>query len=177
MDGKTQMIRSLGMLLGAVLLASNVGCSMFKLAVGTEPRAEVTAGGPTAAPSAKYVMEIYPADKEPMRMERTLDKPITVQQALVESGANKKFKRCNIEIMRQLPGGVNHRMVVDYDRSTKRVSPEFDYNLQANDRILIKEDTTTALDDMFNKAMGPLGGGNERQGRTKSGGYYTVGDK
>lgn len=178
MDG----IRCIARLFCALLVvaaASGSGCSVFKPAVSDDPRAELskTGGGPVG-PVSKYTVELHPESSQPTRVERSLTGPVTVQQALKETEALEKFRRSTLELHRPLANGAVHRMTVEYDRAAKMVAPEFDYALQPGDRLIVKEDPSTVLDDVLEQTLGqynPLASGPEK-GRTKSGGFYRVED-
>lgn len=185
MDGIARTTRSICVVLALTAATSGLGCSMWKHSLDDDrPRAELITsadgnGGNASQPLAKYYVELHPAKDQPKRVERSLTGPMTIQQALKETGALKEFRRSEIELVRTLPGGAVHRMTVEYDRGSKQVAPEFDYSLQPGDRIIVNEDTTTVVDDMLNKTLGPynpMKGGAGAKGRTKSGGHYRVAD-
>jgi hypothetical protein len=131
--------------------------------------------GPAAAEqTAKFEVVFQPEKGKPDRVERSLSEPVTVQQALEQTRAIKKFRRIEVELVRQLPSGGFHKIPCEYDRSTKRINPEFDYALLPGDKVIVKEDTTTIIDDILHSA----GGGIERRfnmkGQTTTGGRYRL---
>jgi len=161
-------------------LAGGTGCSMLKPSLSDDPRAELVKGSGEGevAPVAKYSVELHPEKGQPTRVQRTITGPITVQQALNETEALKQFRRSMLELHRPLANGAVHRMTIEYDRAAKMVAPEFDYSLQPGDRVIVKEDPTTVLDDLLEQTLGQY---NPRKsvatkGRTKSGGFYRVAD-
>ena len=179
MDGKSCFARLCYMMLALLALAGGSGCSMLKPSISDDPRAEVvTEGGGPAGPVSKYSVELHPESGQPTRVTRTLTGPITAQQALKETEALKKFRRSNIELHRPLANGAVHRMIVEYDRTAKMVAPEFDYSLQSGDRLIVKEDPSTVIDDVLDQTLGQYNPkkSSTTSGRTKSGGFYRVGD-
>ena len=178
MDGTHCITRLFGLVL-VIAAASGAGCSVFKPSVSDDPRAEmVKDGGAAAGPVSKYSVELHPESGQPTRVQRTITGPVTVQQALKETEALKKFRRSNLELYRPLANGATHKMTVEYDRTAKMVAPEFDYNLQPGDRLVVKEDPSTVIDDVLDHTLGQY---NPKKsavatGRTKSGGFYRVGD-
>jgi hypothetical protein len=48
-------------------------------------------------------------------------------------------------------------MELEFDRDLKRIAPEYDYALLPGDRVVVREDTTTAWDDVMVRALKPLG--------------------
>jgi hypothetical protein len=98
-----------------------------------------------------------------------------VQQALEQSGAMKKFKRFNVELYRPLSGDRWHRMVLEFDRSDRRVPAENDYALSAGDRLIVIEDTSDIFDDLAQHVLQPLGIGPQSP-KDKIAQRYRVGD-
>ena len=145
-----------------VLLSGLVGCAGFGNRPEPTLNAEITpadeGGTPAAAPQAdKYSVEIRSASGKAEALSQTLTEHICVQEALEQSGAAKKFKRFNLELYRPLAGNRWHRMVLEYDRSNRRVPAENDYALSAGDRLIVIEDTSDLFDDIAQKVLAPLG--------------------
>ena len=142
----------------AAVMAGFVGCSVFKEQTSPKLNAEVTSGpAPDAPPTAKYVVEVRPEKGKPKSVERSLTEPIHVQTAIEQTGAAKKFARAEIALFRPLPSGGWHKMLLEYDRETHSVPPEYDYAILPGDRIVVTEDTTTIFDDVMQRALKPLG--------------------
>lgn len=141
------------------------------------PAADLTANPQTSA-EAKYAVEFhYDEDrKQPESMERPFSGTLHAQEALEQSGALKKFRRCEISLVRRLPNGMGHQIPLEYDRVTRRVNPEFDYALLPGDRLLVTEDVSTIIDDMMqNSWLAPLTNmGGAKKGRTTSGGHFRM---
>jgi hypothetical protein len=149
--------RRLTMLGFAAVLSGLVGCSMFKDKAIPKLSAEVTPGAPAGPQAAKYVVEIRSEKGKPQAVEKALAEPTHVQTALEQTGATKKFKRANVEIYRPLPSGGWHKMLLEFDRETHRIPPEYDYAVLPGDRIIVTEDTTSTMDDIMERALKPLG--------------------
>jgi len=179
MDGTHCLARLFCTLVALSTLAAGTGCSMLKPSLNEDPRAEmVKDGGGAAESTAKYSVELHPLNGQPTRVQRTITGPITAQQALKDTEAMKQFRRSTLELHRPLANGAVHRMTVEYDRAAKMVAPEFDYSLQPGDRLIVKEDASTVLDDVLDQTLGQY---NPKKvagakGRTKSGGFYRVAD-
>ena len=155
--------RTCTMLATFALLSGLIGCA--SLGPKPEPtlQAEITpagaaasAAGSTAAPD-KYSVEIRSGSGKAEALPQLLVGHICVQEALEKSGAHKKFKRFNLELYRPLPGGRWHRMVLEFDRSSRRVPAENDYAISPGDRLIVIEDTSDIFDDIANKVLAPLG--------------------
>lgn len=145
-----------------ILLSSLVGCAGFGERPEPTLNAEITppgeGGTPAAAPHAdKYSVEIRSASGKAEALPQTLTGHICVQEALEQSGAAKRFKRFDLELYRPLAGGRWHRMVLEYDRSNRRVPAENDYAISAGDRLIVIEDTNDIFDDIAQKVLAPLG--------------------
>jgi hypothetical protein len=159
-----------------LLAAGLSGCAGF----GTSKSgldAELSKASGAAAASvqtAKFDVVFQPKSGKPEHIERSLSEPLTVQQALEQSGGLKKFRRVEIELVRQLPSGGVHTIPCEFDRSTRRINPEFDYALMPGDKVVVKEDSSTIIDDMLQSAGGGLGRRFNMKGQSKSGGRYRL---
>ena len=180
-----QCKQQLGWILAAVVTFGSVGCTtpggifpggLFQSAEVVPPT------GPEAAAleaAGKFSVEIRPDGGRPQVTERPLTGQMHVQEGLEQTGAHRKFRRNHLELVRKLPNGGAHRIPLEWDTSNRRVAVEFDYALLPGDRIVVSEDTTTILDDMLGKALGPLGASatkNVKKGFLGDGGRYHVGD-
>ena len=142
-----------------LLVAAMTGCA----GLGT-PKSDLTAElskagtpGTEASNSAKVDIIFQPDRGQPERMERPLTEATTVQQMLVQSGAMKKYRRIEVEVIRPLPNGGAHKIPCEYDRETRQINPENDYALMPGDRVMVKEDPSTIVDDIMRSAGGNLG--------------------
>ena len=162
----------------AALLSASTGCTMFQEQLSPKLTAEVVPGEGTASGAegskSSFTVEARSAEGKPVAKEQPLAGPITVQEAIEKTRVDKQFRRFTLDLMRPLPDGRMHRMALEYDRSNKRVPPEFDYTILAGDRLIVTEDPSTVIDDILNKVTEPLGGANAVIGRTKSGGRYRM---
>lgn len=80
-----------------------------------------------------------------------IDGPITVQDALERSGATKKFKSMDILVYRVVKeSGRGLKMPVEYMTRTKSVTPQTDYAIHPNDRVVVQARTLTAIDKIAN---------------------------
>ena len=108
-------------------------------------------------------------------MERSLTEPTTVQQMLVQSGGLKKYRRAEIEVLRQRPSGGGYFTIpCEYDRETRQIDPANDYALMPGDRLVIKEDKSTIIDDIMKSAGGGLGKRFVTGGKHKAESKYRV---
>ncbi len=48
-------------------------------------------------------------------------------------------------------------MKIDYNIRGRQVESSTDYHVQPGDRLIVKEDTSTIIDDMLKSSLGPLG--------------------
>jgi hypothetical protein len=144
-----------------VLLSGLVGCASFGEKPEPKLNAEITPADPGAGSIAphvdKYSVEVRSSSGKAEALPQPLTGQVCVQEALEQSGAHKKFKRFNLELYRPLPGGRWHRMVLEYDRSNRRVPAENDYALSAGDRLIVIEDTSDIFDDAAQAILRPLG--------------------
>jgi hypothetical protein len=153
----TAAVRILGLgMMAAAVAVCGAGCTspgmrgLGNLLGNDEPPA-------AADPSSTYQVLFVPHEGKTEQVQRTLSGQMHVQDAIEQTGAAKKFRRIDVELVRPLPSGGFHRIPCEYDRSAERITPEFDYALLPGDRILVKEDPATIVDDMLNTALGPFG--------------------
>jgi hypothetical protein len=162
-----------------VVLSGLVGCAGFGNRPEPTLNAEITqAAAATGAPAPqadKYTVEIRPASGKAEALPQSLTDHICVQEALEKSGAAKRFKRFEVELYRPLSGDRWHRMVLDFDRSNRRIPAENDYALQPGDRLIVIEDTSDIFDDVAQQVLRPLGLGPETP-KQKIAQRYRVGD-
>jgi hypothetical protein len=149
--------RRLTMLGVVAIVGSLSGCAALEEQPTPKLGAQLALGNAPAAPAGKYVVEIRPEKGKPQHVERPLSGPTYVQNALVESGAIKRFGRMHVQLQRPLPAGGWHVMELEFDRELKRIAPEYDYALLPGDRVVVTEDTTTVWDDVMVRALKPLG--------------------
>ena len=137
-----------------VLLLS--GCAVMDTA--TDKGLPLLGEGASAAPgpTTAVTMEIRPVGKKkPEMTQLQLDSGATVQQALEKAKLVKRFRRMNIEVMR-VAGQQRAKLDVKYDHTKAQVNPLYDYALYPGDHLIVAEDPSTSLDDMFNSIAGPL---------------------
>jgi hypothetical protein len=147
----------------AVLLClSGAGCQT--IAPGVDLLAGLDGSPPVEAVSenvdlaAQYTVEYHREDQPAQGARFPLQEGMCVQDALEQSGALRKLTRMKIHVYRSLPqSGALHRMEIPFDRSNRRVPPESDYALHPGDRVVIAKDDSSAIDDMLNSVLGPLG--------------------
>lgn len=82
----------------------------------------------------------------------------TIQAAIDQAHVPKKFHRFHVAISRlpQHPGAAPQKLIAKYDHLAKRVPFEYDYQLQAGDRVVVVESSTTAFDEIFGGVLDPL---------------------
>lgn len=104
----------------------------------------------------QYTVEIREAGKDPEFVRLPMKGNTFVDNAIRESGATKRFKRMNVELIRNA-GGQPQRLEVRYDRAKKGINPVYDYALHPGDHVVVIEDTRTAIDDMMDGVSSRMG--------------------
>lgn len=135
-----------------ILLGS--GCS-------TVPTSDSLAnqGQPGMPPNQPMILvEMQSPEKGGSTQKLPLSAAPTLQAAIEQSQANKKFKRFHIAVSRlpQYPGAQPQKLVSKYDHHAEQVPFEYDYQLQHGDRVVIVENPTSSMDDMFGGIIAPL---------------------
>jgi hypothetical protein len=161
-----------------IAVAAMTGCTGLgtsKTDLKTELAKGTTIAPDAPAGTAKVDVIFQPDSGQPQRMERSLTEPTTVQQMLVQSGGLKKYRRAEIEVLRQRPSGGGYFTIpCEYDRETRQIDPANDYALMPGDRLVIKEDKSTIIDDIMKSAGGGLGKRFTTGGKHKAESKYRV---
>ncbi len=137
-----------------VILLLGSGCAT--LSPGGTELPEAPASGAPGQPM--ILVEMQSPEKGGSEVKIPLSAAPTLQAAVEQSKAARKFKRFHIAISR-LPhhsAPAPQKLVSKYDHVAKRVPFEYDYSLQAGDRVVIVEDKTSTLDDVFGTIVAPL---------------------
>jgi len=121
------------------------------------------AGQPAAAVVPKCSIIIRAENTKPQTIQMPITGPLHVQDALDFAKAGKRFRRMNVHVLRHVaPNGDSAggmvKINVRFDRGEKRVSVDTDCQLREGDRVVVVEDSTTALDDAIQKFTGPVFG-------------------
>ena len=146
------------LLIVAVACASAGGCTTLNLAGGAAPfqRAEKIAPPPIDPGAPHVTMEVHPVKGSPQKLLAPLTEPISVQQAVEETGLADRFRRMKITIFRPNRDGSYARLGVRFDKLKGRVESASDYLLHPGDRIMVEEDNSTILNDMLEPWLGPM---------------------
>ena len=166
------------MTMALVFVALHTGCSMLQPQASPKLTAEVApAAGQAAAATGgnTYTVEVRKADGRASLKQQELTGPLHVQEALINTKANKQFRRFKLALSRPLPDGRIHNMEMQYDRAAKRVELEYDYALLPGDRLIVTEDPITMLDEAMDAFTGPFGGPSVITSRPKASGKYQIG--
>ena len=138
-------------------------------------KSEISQAGTPDAGTAKVDVIFQPDKGRPERLERSLTEPTTVQQMLVQSGGLKRYRRIEVEVSRLRPDGSGRFTIpCEYDRQYRQINPENDVALMPGDRVIIKEDTSTVVDDIVRAAGGNLGKRFTTGGKLKASDKYRI---
>jgi hypothetical protein len=147
--------------IGGSLLALGLcltGCQSLMLGEGAGKGHIDQLASASAAKPGMYSIEYHPVDGMPERAEVPLKDATYVQQAIEQNGVLKRFRREKIQLYRKNESNNTYsRMEIEFDRGKHRVPPESDYAIRPGDRLVVREDTSTMIDDLFSKVnKGPL---------------------
>lgn len=112
------------------------------------------AGSPAAASTANFFVEMHPIVGKPKVYQSEISKPTRVQEALEASGALKNFSKMQVDVYRQLPNGVTHKLPVEFKKNKKVVKYEQDYALHPNDRVVVRAAANSPLDKFVDQVFG-----------------------
>jgi hypothetical protein len=152
-----RLSRTLFMALAVGSLAATAGCASFSFPLGSAPLAKCTDPAAVAnGTQAMAIVELRPDGRDPKVYQMPLDSDMHVQDAIEKSRAKRKFRRMNVSVLRTSPEGRRHKMDCRYESGKKRIAVQYDYALQSGDYIIITEDTSTIVDDMFAEISAPV---------------------
>lgn len=133
------------------MIATCGGCGSLQTKPET-PVADETA----AAACGELFVELHDSDREVYHLKAPFKESMFVEDALRESGAQRRYRRMDITLVRQLPNGQKLRMPVEYNSAKKSISPGTNYSLHPNDTLEIVQDSTTTVERMLESALTPL---------------------
>ncbi|MBA2116549.1 hypothetical protein [Bremerella alba] len=138
--------------LAIILLGS--GCSTVPQSesVSTQDQAMIPPNQPMIMVEMQESGEASHTQKIPLAAAPTL------QAAVERSKANERFDRFHIAVSRlpQHPGLPPQKLVSKYDHRNKQIPFEYDYQLNAGDRIVIVKDPSDTMDDLLGTIVGPM---------------------
>lgn len=126
------------------------GCMAVNIESPSEP--------PTMEPTPGYkVIFGTSKGKMPEIFDGQITGNVTVQNALQESGALKRFKRgMRVDLARRMENGRVLKMPVNYDIDSRRVMSEQDYAIHPGDEILVRRADAGMLNDVFKNLKSPF---------------------
>ncbi len=136
-----------------VTVASSVGCSSLRSAPAVDPLAT---GTETVTVSDPMIVVEMRSGEDREYLRAPLKESMLVQDALKGSGAINRFKRMNVVLVRQSPGGEKLRLPVSYNSSARRVADANNYALHGGDWLEVSQDTSTTFDRMLEHALEPF---------------------
>ncbi len=140
-------------ILASLTLVATAGCSALDLRPEMAMDAQL---GKSADPQAMVVVELRNSKNKSEYLRAPLTETMLVQDALKGSGAISRFRRMDIVLVREGPGGRKIRLPVQYDVARRRVVDTNNYAMHAGDWLQVTEDTSTMLDRMLESALEPL---------------------
>ena len=111
----------------------------------------------SAVASGSYSVEMHTSFGAPKQYKGQLNAGSTVSEALAKSGAAKKFRGMEVEILRKVEKDGRTRglrMPVKYEPDLRGPSPQQDYALLDGDRIVVKPDNSGTIVKLLHAAMG-----------------------
>jgi hypothetical protein len=152
----SRMTSGIGQWSAALILCIASGCATLHLPGLSMPGQSETSPLPTAAtqypPPPMVALEFHPMHGKSQVEEIPLEPGMTISDAFDKTKAGKRFRRLVVDLQRT-HGGTTHKMPINFDNGKDRVSHSTNYALHPHDRIIIREDPSTALDDLMNKFL------------------------
>ena len=156
-EGQNLSCRRLGLLAFALLTGCVLatGCSTLSGDKSADP-ADLAQ---EPVPAGSYVVEFQSHGQKPTVKNFALVGSPTIQDALEQSGALKKFSNLDIVLVRTVPGTQKrHKMKIDFDPKYDTVPPQGNYALRPNDHLIIGHGAVNPLDTLFGDSLSSLMG-------------------
>ena len=152
----------LGTFMVALVCVSFTGCQGFDLItpksiLPTAEELEVNSGADAkqANVMGQYQMQLIPSRGQPSVEKINITGPVTVQDALVASGATKKFRGMKISLGRIIKDkGTLLKLPVEYEFRSKSVRPEQNYEVLPGDTITVSPKKSETLEKLIKSATG-----------------------
>jgi len=137
-----------GIAILVLCLFCGLGCQSMVKSNPSLPHTPVGTGD-----TRSYTVEIHGSWGKPKMVREIHHGPIPLQQVVENSGAIGRYRDLEITIVRVAKqSGQMLRLNCDYDPRAKAVAPQYDYDVLANDHVIIKPGKSTLVDDF----IGPL---------------------
>ena len=146
-------------LLFAALAITSAGCTPLPMAPGSMGDLLAAMSGPEEVPEGAPAIrvEFHPAEDKPVVRRIAFTEGMTASEAIQKSHAASRFQRMNIAVLRSLgEHGQQQVMNVKWDYTKREVPVMSDYTLHNGDRLVVKEDPTTVVDELFGEVLGPV---------------------
>ena len=146
----TRSIPAIAIACAAISVAFTCGCSTL----GQHNRADTELSEIDSDLPTYKVIFASNMGGEPTIYTGRITKPMTVHDALVESGAVAKYPGMKIDLARKVPGRNEVlRLDINYDSKESHVVEEWNYAVHPGDEILVRKEDVGALSTVF-KTLG-----------------------
>ena len=131
------------------------GCQSFDFDAAQSIATETSQ--PEADVIGQYQMQLIPRRGKPSVEKVNITAPVAVQDALVASGATKKFRGMKISLSRIIKDKSELlKLPVEYQFRTKTVRPEQNYQILPGDTITVSPSKSDTIDKILKSATGGL---------------------
>ena len=142
--------------IGSALLAIQTGCVSVDMNTSNFPGEDLTPTAAEAMPGYKVIFGTSKG-KQPKIFRGQIGENVTVEEALREAGATKRFKRgMRVDLARRMENGRVLKLPVNYDIDLGRVIDEQNYALHPGDEILVRREDNGMLNDVFKNMKSPF---------------------
>ncbi|MDP1564335.1 MAG: hypothetical protein Q8M16_23395 [Pirellulaceae bacterium] len=132
----------------AALIVTGTGCQTMlqsPSALSTPMAASNTSGD-----SQTYTVEQSSNWSNPTTTREPFSGPVPLQKILEKSGATRRYGNLDITVVRVSKNtGQLVQMKAKYDPKRRAIEPNYDYDILANDHVIIKPSNSSPIDDMF----------------------------
>ena len=136
---------TLGLLTVLVVLSTSTGCSSLPSALSPGGLFNEPVSAPVSTAQPQYLVDMT-SNFSQKQYRGNIGSGATVQTAIEESGALKKFRSMDVTVVRKIEGVFQPlKMTCLYNANKRMITPETDYALKHGDRILITPQSQNQL--------------------------------
>jgi hypothetical protein len=140
-----------------ILIVGGSGCQSILKPPGSKTALEPQ-GNAAVGPNG-YSVELHSNWSNPSTTRKPFSGPVPLQKVVEESGATRRHRNLEVTVVRvSKDTGQIVRMKAKYDPKRREIAPQYDYDILANDHVIIKPDNSTPLDDVVKPLNNLVGG-------------------
>lgn len=131
----------------AACMTFGSGCQSVFKAPGSQTQVATPSG--VSVESESYSVELHSNWSNPSSSKKSFSGPVPLQKVVDDTGVAKRYRNLDISVVRvSKDTGQIVRMKAKYDAQRRKIEPQCDYDVLANDHVIIKPDNSSPLDEV-----------------------------